>query len=94
MRKFIKKRRVLKWINEYGSRQGWKPLKSIPKGIRRSSYDCPIARATYLLVDGTHLVDPSCSSTYNGSIVCDLPDFVRKFIDDFDEGKYPELEVK
>lgn len=97
MRKFITKRRVLKWINEYRKEHGYRPLKRIPMGEPGGPDNCPVAIATGQLIDGTHLVDPNGSDTYYGpfayvdSIVLDLPEFIRKFIDDFDEGKYPEL---
>jgi hypothetical protein len=69
--------------------KGLKPLRKIPKGISRSTFNCPIALACDGAVDGTGIRDKRYPFDSH-----DLPLFIRRFIDEVDGGKYPELELK
>lgn len=94
------KARVLKWANKIRAKHfNKKPLKRLPKGKCASGIACVVHNCfTYsgdfrLYVDNSKisLVNPTEEPCVPFIIV---PKYISKFIDDFDNGKYPELERK
>jgi hypothetical protein len=77
---------VLEWCNQIREADGLGRLAALPKGTH-SMYSCPIARAT-LRDAGTIYVYPKGS---RGRIL--YPSVVREFVEAFDQGQYPELEI-
>lgn len=84
------------------------PLKRLPKGTRKSACDCPIARALKTIDDQVDVDDDVIMfwdeavvarlhaqfgrRRINSQGLLTPPVVVVRFINNFDRGKYPELE--
>jgi hypothetical protein len=83
--------KVLGWVNRVRKAQGMSPIARLPKGRVMDMCDCPVARAlggaeTVLLVSEF----PSNFPIHR----VEHPKYVQSFIQAFDAGRYPELEVQ
>jgi hypothetical protein len=83
--------RVLEWINEIRTKRNiGPPLDALPKGVRYSSNQCPVARGLSASLMGVTRVywelDPASN---NDEYVPFNP--VGRFAKEFDCGFYPEL---
>ena len=78
---------ALKFVNEILKMSDCKPIKILPKGIRRSACDCPIANA----IENLHVGKDAIWSPSRKIFLFDLPREVRRFVKAFDAGKYPHL---
>lgn len=82
-------KRILKWVNSERLKMHKQPITELPKGIPEDPTYCPIAEglsgATVGRSDWRYLGD---DTPFNHR---QLPDYVIKFIDRFDNGKYPSL---
>lgn len=79
--------RVLRYVNRYRAEHDLPTLAELPKGVRHSACDCPIARAcgknTYR--------DETCAYLAGSDGRYWLPKYVASFIGGFDSGRYPDL---
>lgn len=80
--------RVLAWVNRQRKKYViGKPLTKLPKGLRRTSYGCPLALALCGKVTAYRAEVP-------GSITgITLPKYVHDWIMRFDDGAYPHLHL-
>lgn len=101
----IRKYRVLRWVNAIRRQYGLAPLRGLVKGRCMHAGGCTLSRtlnrdtthkSAYVAVD----VVPKASYAdlyYAYPSQCwahvDLPGHVARFGQDFDAGKYPELEL-
>ena len=89
-------RRVLQWVNKVRKEvQGKRPLTRLPKGIPASALSCPIHNC--FAKEGDDLVEVCPETIYidsPNSLICSVirfPLYVLRFIEDFDNNKYPYL---
>lgn len=81
--------RVLSWVNRMRAKHfGKGPLKTLPKGIQGEGTACPIHNSFW---------KPYCGGftgalTHKGDLIIRHTLYIRDFVRDFDDGKYPELE--
>lgn len=90
--------KVLAYVNRQRAKLKLKPLKRLPKGFPGICRACPIANALSVGgyaadVDAGHLEVWPEEKPDVTSLSTDLPKYVSRFVEDFDEGKYPHLEV-
>lgn len=74
---------VLKWVNAERTYLGMTKLTELPKGEPQIATCCVIARA----LDG----ESGSDSTWRADGCIEHPPYVKRFIQAFDEGKYPHL---
>ena len=84
------KTRTLAWVNRIRvEKLGRKPLKSLRRGVRRSTRKCTLAvslpgtSSPIFKAAGARIVD-----------IKTMPRYVWDFAAEFDNGYYPELEIK
>ncbi|MCH7549649.1 MAG: hypothetical protein IH969_08980 [Candidatus Krumholzibacteriota bacterium] len=91
----MKHKRVLDYVNRIRKALGYKPRKTLAKGIRGKASICPIACSIPVVVftDSESMVFLNPGIPKNAGIVEEMqhPQYVTDFIDNFDDGKYPEL---
>lgn len=81
---------ALRQVNHLRAERGLgEPLKQLPKGKPGSVQRCPVAKA---LGRGV-LVDGAVVDFVRTDEQVELSPATQQFIEDFDEGYYPELEV-
>lgn len=90
---------VLAWVNKTRAERGVEPILRLPKGIRRDPGRCPLALAL-----GAYSVGPAESregvaywESYEDLEEMEetpLAPYANVFALAFDDGKYPELEVR
>lgn len=89
---------VLDWVNEKRAERGLPTLAELPKGQRSISCNCPIALSltpgngliASTLPSGTNIYDDyDAVSPYRETI--NHPAEIKRFVNDFDAGLYPEL---
>jgi hypothetical protein len=86
---------TLKWCNSIREKMGKKPLKRLPRGVRKDASSCPCGKATGLFVyDEGAFVDTSTKANSSKKPIRRGNQFVRMFIDKFDGGKLPQYEAK
>lgn len=82
-------KRILKWVNSERLKMHKQPITELPKGIPENPTYCPIAEG----LGGATVGD--CDWRYIGDDAQfnrqQLPEYVIKFIERFDTGKYPAL---
>lgn len=82
--------RVLAWVNRTRVKHGMKPLKKLPKGNLADPTHCVIARAIKgRALIGTGIV--GAPTVADGGEYITFPQYIGKFIVDFDTEKYPDL---
>lgn len=79
---------TLAWCNERRGEKGMPPLGALPKGEREDPASCPCGKATGLYVD--HATWGESEETKNAH---QLPELVSRFVVEFDEGRFPELDI-
>ena len=80
--------KVLAWVNKVRKEHfGAKPLKTLPKGKIDSVVSSPIA----IGISRHEQIGNLTNTTMVGGAFIDNPLYVRRFIHDFDNGKYPNL---
>lgn len=88
-------RAVLRFVNRQRAEYGLEPVDAISRGRRRDFFGCPIRNSV-----GGDVVDALCSLTHlkvriKGKLKKrPLPPSIVRFIEQFDAGKFPELEIK
>jgi hypothetical protein len=86
-------RGTLAWCNEVRKARGKKPLKELPRGVRRDSASCPCGKACELHVYATGaFLEPPLSS--GALALFPVPKVVREFIYAFDAGEIPEQDLE
>ena len=82
--------RVLGYVNRIRAERDLPLLNLLPKGGRGYSHTCPIAIA----VEGRQDAKRTSWETWKGDTVYrDSPAYVQDFVDRFDGGNFPELEL-
>ena len=76
---------ALAFANKLRRARGAAPLDELPKGHQTSLSYCPLARATEAQVD-TNEIQMGDDGQW-----LQLPRDVARFVEKFDDGKYPEL---
>ncbi|MCW2958135.1 MAG: hypothetical protein JWP18_938 [Solirubrobacterales bacterium] len=79
---------ALAWVNEVRRTAGWAALDALPPGVPCEPCDCPIGRA----VGGGVEHDGRVLLWATGERL-ELPPRVLAFLEAFDVGAFPELEV-
>lgn len=80
---------VLLWINDRRRDVlALDPLAALPKGKPQSPYSCPVVRGLAASSVSSYLVTWHCGGH---SYKLKLPTFVRRWIAEFDHGRYPQL---
>jgi len=91
---------VLNFINRCRKKLGKKPVTKISKGYRNALHSCPIARS---ISDNTYIVSVRFNSKKEVAFVTlhtikgpreKGGALVARFMKRFDEGGYPDLEIK
>lgn len=86
---------VLRFCNQQRKQYGLEPRRDLARGKRRQFEDCPVRNTI-----GGDLVRGLVSLTYCKAIIDGklikrpLPPAILRFIEQFDEGAFPELEAK
>lgn len=87
------KQDAFEFINKIREELGMEPIHELPKGKRKSPYSCPVAQG----LKNSHKVIVNSVYVHLGmgdsKIQYILPTHVGRFVERFDEGKYPELEL-
>ena len=78
---------ALGFCNAVRADQGRPRIQNLPPGSPKATLKCPIANATGLACDGIGLYEPT--GGLNPAVF--IPPAVRRFIELFDSGQYPEL---
>lgn len=91
-----REQRVLAYVNRLRDQLGLKPLKRLPEGEPEERMKCPIARA--LAVGGLAAdVGPEliCVFAQTGRALLEVepPKYVADWINAFDNGRFPHLEL-
>lgn len=97
----IIQRKTLDWVNRTRFHEfSLPPLDKLPKGVRGCSSTCVISMCfstrigDEILSDGTILyVNPTTEAVVNGNGI-EMPQYVREFVNNFDDGLYPELDIE
>lgn len=74
---------TLAWCNDRRAEDGKPPLGKLPRGKRRAASSCPCGAATGWLVYGDGKAE-------RGDKELNLPEGVRRFVAEFDEGLLPQ----
>ena len=82
---------ILAYCNEIRKEHDLEPLKKMQKGLKCEGTSCPIANTIRYNSNLDVYVDNEIVSV-NGQEY-DLPPGPRRFVDDFDEGKYPQYDL-
>jgi len=90
--------KTLKWINKHRKISGLTPLSEIPCGEKGSARNCAVAKG---LGEGS-LVTPNWASIRDDTLGANhrpyraerFPRYVKRFIQAFDSGKYPDLDLE
>ena len=99
---------ILKFVNIARKIQGLKPLRKLLKGVQADGFSCPLSRslnASYVATHAVRFKDIEVAKKveeawWNGTIKSSLypnikiPKELSLFIDDFDDGVIPELQLK
>lgn len=76
---------TLAWCNDMRAVKGMEPLDVLPKGRRYDGASCPCGTATGLHVQACNAYDPE-----DRAWLCELPDGVKCFVQQFDIGNLPQ----
>jgi hypothetical protein len=81
---------TLEWVNGVRKERGLRRISRLKKGLRGSSTRCPIARS---LGSGASV---GTKAYYLPGMGWDarVPEFVQRFVRNFDYKRYPEFETK
>jgi hypothetical protein len=86
-------RKVLKWCNDVRKGAGVSHMRGFRKGYRLEPYFCPLALTIGCNSEKKAGLATGTIKSYFGGEELKVPAFVRKFIDSFDSGKYPHLDI-
>jgi len=81
---------TLRWCNARRKEIGKRPLKKLPKGIKREPNSCPCGKATEMEV----YPDTAYRVSNYGWDEFRIPRSVNTFIRNFDSGNLPQYELK
>lgn len=87
---------VLEWVNKVRLEYGMEPLTELPRGYRSKASSCPIARGLSNgwkaeTSGGTTVMTKKRLFRRKEEKIVEHPNFVFRFVFDFDAGRYPEL---
>ena len=83
------KRGALRAINVIRAKHGVRPLGALPNGQRSNTEQCPVLRA----LRDCGITEISLRLYYRDGTSELLPDILDDFVQAFDRGQFPELEI-
>lgn len=91
----MRHKRVLEYVNRVRKALGYKPRKTLAKGVVAHCRECPIARSMpqYVRCRVDKIYFSPNFIVWEGikGRTITLPTYITDFITEFDDGKYPEL---
>ena len=86
---------TIRSVNKIRRKLGMKNISKLPRGVPQDPTYCPLAKATGLeVLDGGYYTNTSEQTKKLGGIFHRYSKAAQRFIDNFDNGKYPHLVLK